>query len=61
MELNIYSIIQGTVATEKANSLLRTKGQLVLRVHPKANKAMIKQAVEQFFNIKVYDVRTSIT
>ncbi|MGB8468229.1 MAG: 50S ribosomal protein L23 [Candidatus Babeliales bacterium] len=60
MELTAFDIIQGTVGTEKANYLLRNHGQLVLYVHPQANKPMIKQAVEKLFNVKVSDVRVSV-
>jgi large subunit ribosomal protein L23 len=36
---------------EKENSI-------VFKVHPNANKRQIREAVEQFFNVKVKEVRT---
>jgi len=33
-------------------------GKIVFKVHPKANKIEVKNAVEQMFNVKVKDVKT---
>ena len=42
------------VMSEKA-TLLREEGKYVFKVHSKANKFEIKEAVEKLFNVKVVD------
>ena len=59
-ELTRYDIIKGPIISDKAYKLNRTREQLVLRVHPQANKPVIKDAIEKLFNVKVKDVRTLI-
>lgn len=58
VKLAEYDIIKGPVISDKAHKLNRTKNQLVLRVHPQANKPLIKHAIEKLFNVKVKEVRT---
>jgi len=60
MDLSIYDVIKGPVISEKAYDLHQEQKKLVLNVHMHANKLMIKQALEKFFNVKVKNVRTSI-
>lgn len=60
VKLTNYDIIKGPVVSDKAHALNRTKQQLVLRVHPKANKPQIKSAIEQIFKVGVQGVRTLI-
>lgn len=61
MKLTTYDIIRkGPRISDKAYKLNRNKNQLVLHVHIDANKPMIKDAIEQLFNVKVKDVRTLI-
>jgi len=55
---NIYSVLQGPCLTEKAALLQEEDGKIVFKVHPKANKIEVKNAVEQMFNVKVKDVKT---
>lgn len=55
---NIHSVLQGPCLTEKAALLQEYDGQVVFKVHPKANKIEIKNAVELMFNVKVKEVRT---
>lgn len=57
MDLSIYDVIQKPVISEKAYKLNRDLKKLVLRVHPKANKPMVKEALKKLFNVKVEDVR----
>ena len=59
MDLNISNIILGPVLTDKAYKLNQKK-QLVLRVHPNANKAQIKQVIETAFDVKVARVNVAI-
>ncbi len=56
---NIYDVIKGPCLTEKAALLQEVDGKVVFRVHPRANKIEIKNAVELIFKVKVRDVRTA--
>jgi large subunit ribosomal protein L23 len=57
--MNIYSVIKGPCLTEKADQLQENFGKAVIKVDRKANKIEIKEAVEEFFKVKVANVRTS--
>ena len=54
---NPRSIILKPVLTEKA-TVLREGNKYAFRVHPKANKIAIRQAVEEIFSVRVENVRT---
>ncbi len=56
---NIYSVLQGPCLTEKASLLQENQGKIVFKVHPKANKLEVKNAIELMFNVKVKDVKTA--
>ncbi len=56
---NIYSVLQGPCLTEKAALSQEKDGKVIFKIHPKANKIEIKQAVELMFNVKVKDVKTA--
>ncbi|MCE4612925.1 MAG: 50S ribosomal protein L23 [Desulfurococcales archaeon] len=47
--------------SEKANRLLEEENTLTLIVDRKANKHLIKKAVEEIYGVKVEKVRTLIT
>lgn len=51
-------IIIRPVITEKGD-FLREQNQYQFIVHKKANKHMIKEAIEKLFNVQVAEVRTS--
>ncbi len=53
MDLTIYDIIQKPIVSEKAQDINIDLNRLVLKVHPKANKPLIKEAMEKLFNVKV--------
>lgn len=55
---NIYSVLQGPCLTEKAALMQEENGKIVFKIHPKANKIEVKNAVELMFNVKVKDVKT---
>ena len=55
---NIYGVRQGPCLTEKAALMQEEGGKVVFKVHPKANKIEVKNAVEVMFNVKVKDVKT---
>ena len=53
MDLSIYDIIIGPVISDKAYKLNKLFKKLVLKVHPAANKPMVKEALEKLFSVKV--------
>lgn len=53
MDLSIYNIIKGPKITEKAAKMNQELKQLVLEVHPEANKKLIGEALKKLFNVKV--------
>ena len=55
---NIYSVLQGPCLTEKAALMQEEDGKIVFKIHPKANKIEVKNAVELMFNVKVKYVKT---
>ncbi|HDD69373.1 MAG TPA: 50S ribosomal protein L23 [Candidatus Korarchaeota archaeon] len=61
MEFDPYSILIRPVASEKAVAMIERENKLVFIVHRRANKHMIKRAVEEAFEVKVENVRTLIT
>jgi large subunit ribosomal protein L23 len=60
MALDINQVIKGPRVSNKAHRANKELNQLVLEVHPAANKPAIKQAVQQRFNVKVEKIRTHI-
>lgn len=56
--MDIYQVIKEPHITEKANIQKEDTNQVTFKVHKKANKVEIRQAVETFFKTKVLDVRT---
>jgi len=54
-----YSVIKGPCLTEKGDLLQESYGKAVIKVDKNANKVEIKKAVEQFFNVKVANIRTT--
>lgn len=61
MDLSVYEIIRGPRMTSKAYYLDQTLNQLVLDVHPKANKPMIVQALKQLFNVEVEKISVAVS
>ncbi len=56
--MDIYQVIKEPRITEKSNIQKEDTNQVTFKVHKKANKVEIRQAVETFFKTKVLDVRT---
>ena len=56
--MDIYQVIKEPHITEKANLQKEGTNQVSFKVHKRANKIEIKQAVETLFKTKVLDVRT---
>jgi len=57
MDLKICNVVLGPWMTDKAYKLNQALQKLVLRVHPSANKPLIKEALEKLFKVKVKNVR----
>ncbi len=55
---HVHEIILSPLITEKTTILKETQGILAFRVHRRANKVEIRQAVETLFKVKVDAVRT---
>lgn len=56
--MNAYSILVAPLITEKSTLASEVGNQVVFRVHPRASKVSIKNAVEALFDVKVKQVRT---
>jgi large subunit ribosomal protein L23 len=52
-------VVRGPIITEKGTLVNELGNQVVFRVHPRANKVEIRQAVEALFKVRVEKVRTS--
>jgi large subunit ribosomal protein L23 len=52
-------VVQGPIITEKGTLVNELGNQVVFRVHPRANKVEIRQAVETLFKVRVEKVRTT--
>lgn len=59
--IDLYNIIVRPVSSEKALSLIEKENVITLIVDRRANKKIIKEAVEKIFGVKVVSVRTLIT
>ena len=55
---DLYDIVQTVCLTEKATLLSEKLNKYVFRVHPRANKLQIKDAVEKLFKKSVLSVNT---
>jgi len=58
---HIEEIIKKPLITEKASAISEKFNRFGFKVDVKANKHQIKQAVESLYDVKVLDVKTSIT
>mgnify|MGYP000619074554 CR=1 FL=1 len=56
-----YDVIIRPVSSEAALDRIEKENKLTFIVSIKANKHMIKQAVEKLYNVKVVSVNTMIT
>lgn len=53
--MHLYEVLRRPVITEKSSALAE-KGKYVFEVDRRANKALVKAAVEKAFNVTVMDV-----
>ena len=56
--MDLYQVLIRPVLTEKSEKL-RQQGVYVFEVHPKANKILIKKAVEKIYGVKPRKVNIS--
>ena len=56
--MDIYQVIKEPHITEKANLQKEGADQVSFKVHRRANKIEIRQAVETLFRTKVLEVKT---
>jgi large subunit ribosomal protein L23 len=61
MELTLYEVIKRPRATHKAYDLHQWHQQLVLEVHPKANKPLIAEALKKLFNVEAERINIVVT
>lgn len=61
MDLNLHNVIIRPRATSKVYRLNQTLQQIVLEVHPQANKPLIKEALKKLFNVDAEKIRTITT
>lgn len=57
MELRASDIVKKTIITNKSIDLFKRLGQITFEVHRKANKVMVRKAVEKIWDVKVDKVR----
>lgn|SRR3990167_5284122 len=57
MALSIYDIIKSALISEKAQKINADHDKLVLSIHPKSNKPLVKEAIEKLFDVKVENIR----
>jgi large subunit ribosomal protein L23 len=55
--VNARNVIIRPIVSEKSYALLAAN-KYTFRVHPRAHKTQIRQAVEDIFSVRVQDVRT---
>lgn len=58
IKMEPYEILISPLTTEKSVRLIEAQNELIFIVNPKANKKMIKHAIEKLFKVKVKKVRT---
>jgi large subunit ribosomal protein L23 len=51
---------QSQLSFEPTHSRPARGGSYAFEVHPEANKAQIREAVEKIYNVKVHSVRTAV-
>jgi large subunit ribosomal protein L23 len=56
--VDIYQVIKEPHVTEKSGLLKEGSNQISFKVHKRANKIEVKQAVETLFKTKVMNVKT---
>ena len=58
--MRVSEVLIRPIVSEKTNKLSELRRTYAFRVHRRANKLEIKQAVEQFYGVTVNDVHTLV-
>lgn len=58
--MKLTEVLVRPVVTEKVNSQMEKTGRYTFQVGKGANKLEIKKAVEEFYGVKVTEVRTAV-
>lgn len=58
MDLTIYDVIKNIYMASKSQNLRDKFGKITFEVHKRANKPMIKEAIEKLWKVKVANIRT---
>ena len=58
--MKLANVLVRPVITEKVNTQIERNGRYTFVVDKKANKLEVKQAVEEFYGVKVDDVNTIV-
>ncbi len=56
--MRVHQVIRRPLVTEKSNIGREDQNLVTLAVDPRANKHVIRRAVEELFDVSVVDVRT---
>lgn len=56
--MDLYDVLVRPIITEKSNLLMADENKYTFRVHPRATKTEVRQAVETFFKVDVLRVTT---
>lgn len=59
-ELHLYDVIKRPVVTEKSQARSDKEGVYTFEVDMRANKPLVKEAVEAIFGVSVLAVRTAV-
>ena len=59
MKDEIYHVIIRPLVTEKGTHQAESRNAYAFEVNPDANKAQIRRAIEEIYNVKVLSVRTA--
>ncbi len=59
--MHIEEVLIKPLLTEKSSIVTENANRYVFKVQRKANKYQVKDAVEKMFDVKVVNVRTSVT
>ena len=56
----LREIVVRPVLTEKSSAAYQARKEYAFEVHPSATKPLIRQALQELFNVTVTDVRTMV-
>jgi large subunit ribosomal protein L23 len=59
--MHIEEVLIKPLLTEKSSIVTESTNRYVFKVQKKASKYQIREAIEKMFNVKVVNVRTSVT